>query len=97
MNVSGWLQNLANFCGHIYRKYHNMELNSILEYITTQLRQHGNALDLILLGELVHKMGGIESLEELSEAQIECQAGGELLRQEVGRSILSHTKCYNAF
>lgn len=83
-NLSHWLQNLSSFCGHLYRKYYqSMDLNSIIETITCQLKKYGNSLDLIILGELLHKMGGIESVEELSEAQLDAQAAGLYLRLEV--------------
>lgn len=43
----------------------------------------GQSIDLLVLKELIAKMGGIEIIEELSDAQIEAQGGGETLRAEV--------------
>jgi hypothetical protein len=39
-------------------------------------------LDLLVLKEVVAKMGGIEVVEDLTEHQLQAQAGGEALRFE---------------
>jgi hypothetical protein len=39
-------------------------------------------LDLLVLKEVVAKMGGIEVVEDLTELQLQAQAGGEALRFE---------------
>ena len=56
-----------------------MELSGLLQYIVNQLKDD-NSLDLMVLKELLAKMGGIEIIEDLSEEQLESQAGGEILR-----------------
>lgn len=42
-----------------------------------------NSLDLLVLKELIAKMSGIEIIEDLTETQLESQAGGENLKLEV--------------
>ena len=80
-NISGWLQGLALFTGLLFKKYPNIELNGIIKYIFNQLND-GNSLDLIVLSELICKMSGFESIEDISDGQLEGQAGGDLLRSE---------------
>lgn len=41
---------------------------------------------MLVLKELIARMGGIEIIEDMSEAQLEAQAGGETLRIEVSTS-----------
>ncbi|KAK3741029.1 hypothetical protein RRG08_005719 [Elysia crispata] len=80
MNISLWLQSLANFAGAICRKY-QVELSGLLQYVANQLKA-GKSTDLILLREVVLKMAGIEVSEEITDDQLEAMAGGELVRQE---------------
>ena len=44
--------------------------------------QDNNSLDLLVLKEVVAKMGGIEVVEDLTGHQLQAQAGGEALRFE---------------
>ena len=44
--------------------------------------QAKHSLDLIIIKEVVAKMGGVEGVEEMTTEQIEAMARGELLRQE---------------
>lgn len=87
-NISSWLQGLSLFAGAVCKKYPEMEIVGILSYISSQLR-NGNSLDLVVLKELVQKMSGIETLEDMSEAQYEALAGGETLRLEVRANWLN--------
>ncbi|KAI8799110.1 THO complex subunit 2, partial [Biomphalaria glabrata] len=80
MNISLWLQSLANFAGAICRKY-QVELTGILQYVANQLKA-GKSIDLLLLREVVQKMAGVEISEEVTDDQLEAMAGGELVRQE---------------
>ena len=43
-----------------------------------------NSFDLLVLKEVVQKMAGIDISEEMTTAQLEAMAGGELLKAEVG-------------
>nr|KAI8743009.1 THO complex subunit 2-like [Biomphalaria glabrata] len=49
MNISLWLQSLANFAGAICHKY-QVELTGILQYVANQLKA-GKSIDLLLLRE----------------------------------------------
>ncbi|KAI8734363.1 THO complex subunit 2 [Biomphalaria glabrata] len=81
MNISLWLQSLANFAGAICHKY-QVELTGILQYVANQLKA-GKSIDLLLLREVVQKMAGVEISEKVTDDQLEAMAGGELVRQEV--------------
>ena len=75
-----WLTALAGFCGSVYKK-HNIELTGLLQYVANQLKAK-HSLDLLIIKEIVAKMGGVEGAEEMTAEQLEASAGGELLRQE---------------
>ncbi|XP_044748967.1 THO complex subunit 2 isoform X1 [Coccinella septempunctata] len=81
-SISTWLQSLSSFCGAIYKKY-NIELSGLLQYVANQLKAQ-KSLDLLILKEVVQKMAGIESAEDLTIDQLSAMAGGELLRAEAG-------------
>lgn len=65
----------------MYKKY-PLELVGLLQFVTNQLKS-GKSFDLLILKEVVQKMSGIDSSEELTQSQIEAMAGGELLKAEV--------------
>merc|ERR1719508_197435 len=79
-SISMWLTALSSFCGAVYKK-HTIELTGLLQYVANQLKAK-HSLDLLIIKEVVAKMGGIEGVEEMTPEQIEATAGGELLRQE---------------
>ena len=67
----------------MFRKY-SIELTGLLQYVGNQLKA-GKNFDLLVLKEVVQKMSGIEISEEVTSAQLEALAGGELLKAEVRR------------
>ncbi|KAH8240964.1 hypothetical protein KR026_009195, partial [Drosophila bipectinata] len=81
-SLSLWLQSLASFCGAIYKKY-SIELSGLLQYVANQLKSQ-KSLDLLILREIVHKMAGVESCEEMTNDQLQAMCGGEQLRGEAG-------------
>ena len=81
-SISPWLISLANFCGAVIKKY-QIELPGLLQFIANQLKT-GKCLDLLVLKEIVQKMTGIETSEEMTNEQLEALSGGELLRSEGG-------------
>ncbi|CCI48802.1 unnamed protein product [Albugo candida] len=80
-NVSLWLASLASFSGSFYRKYPNVELVGLLQYLIQRL-QNWESVDLIVLGELLAKMGSCGNNEDISQNQLEAQAGGPNLWNE---------------
>jgi len=82
MAVSPWLNSLSNFCGAVYKKY-PMELCGILQFIANQLKAE-KSVDLLILQEILQKMGGTETAEGLTAEQVEALTGGEILRREAG-------------
>merc|ERR1719347_554172 len=79
-SISMWLTALASFCGTVYKK-HSIDLTGLLQYVANQLKAK-HSLDLLIIKEVVAKMGGIEGVEEMTAEQVEALAGGELLRAE---------------
>jgi len=72
---------LSSFSGQLYRKYNSPDLSGILQYIVNQLRI-SSVNDLVVLRELLAKMGGIEETSNLNSSQLLAMAGGELLKNE---------------
>jgi hypothetical protein len=72
-SISLWLQSLSTFCGAVFKKY-SIELTGVLQYVANQLKSK-RSLDLLILKEIVHKMGGIESAEEMTAEQVDAMAG----------------------
>ncbi|KPM11917.1 THO complex subunit 2-like protein, partial [Sarcoptes scabiei] len=81
-SISPWFISLANFCGSVIKKY-QIELPGLLQFLANQLKL-GKCLDLLILKEIVQKMTGIETSEEMTNEQLEAMSGGELLRNEGG-------------
>lgn len=48
-------------------------------------------MDLLILKEIVQKMAGVESAEEMTNEQLNAMCGGELLRGEVSFKHFSKT------
>ena len=92
-NVSLWLQALATFCGHLARKHARdhyerevkheagIDLGIVLHHLVCALRDD-QTIDLLVLREIIARATGSETLEDLSDAQIEAMAGGPILRAE---------------
>ena len=80
--ISPWIISLANFCGHVVKKY-NLELPGLFQFIANQLKAEKN-LDLLILKEVVSKMSGIEATDQMTPEQLLALSGGDLLRQEGG-------------
>mmetsp|Transcript_2056 Transcript_2056/g.6812 ORF Transcript_2056/g.6812 Transcript_2056/m.6812 type:complete len:889 (+) Transcript_2056:1243-3909(+) len=81
MTLSQWFQHLAHFTGLYYRTYPMTELHGLMDFILSSLRR-GTSLDLIVLSNVVTRMGGCSILEDISEDQLNALAGGEILRRE---------------
>ena len=82
MAVSPWLNSLSAFCGAVYKKY-SIELCGVLQFIANQLKAE-KSVDLLLLQEILQKMGGTDTTEDLTAEQMEAMSGGEILRREAG-------------
>ncbi|KAG0214662.1 THO complex subunit 2 [Mortierella sp. GBA30] len=80
-SAAKWMNTLASFCGQLYREYNSAEFCGILQYIVRKLELK-DAQDLVVLRELLSKMGGIEDTSNLNASQLLAMAGGELLKNE---------------
>ena len=82
MYLAHWFQNAATFAGLFYAKHPATELQGLLRFLVRQL-ERGRSLELLVLNELLARMGGCESVEDLSDHQLQGLAGSETLRREV--------------
>ncbi|KAI0221254.1 THO complex subunit 2 [Massospora cicadina] len=78
-NVEGWLRNLAQFISYLCRKYSFFSIHTILTYVTNQLHA-GNPYDLVFLSELLIKLGGLETHDNLTD--LHSLTGGRALKAE---------------
>ncbi|XP_042869618.1 THO complex subunit 2-like [Penaeus japonicus] len=83
MIISPWLQSLSSFCGTVFKKYVT-DLGGILQFVANQVKSE-KSIDLLILREIVQKMGGTDTLEDLTSEQLNAMCGGELLRREAGQ------------
>lgn len=82
MNIAHWFQHLAQFVGVFYRAFPQTELRALIDFLMQRL-ELGDSLYLLVLNELLSRMGGCEVLEDISDAQIGSLAGGDTLRHEM--------------
>ena len=78
-NVATWFANLCKFTGMFYMKYPSTELNGLFDYILQQT-SCGNAVELLLLKELLSIMGGCDSVVDVSQQQLLSLSGGKTLK-----------------
>lgn len=89
-NTSLWITSLAQFSGNIYRKFPNIELVGLLRYIVERLKSN-ESVDLLILAELLSKMGSCLALEDISVDQLEARAGGPTLGMEtIDAALVNH-------
>jgi len=81
-NVTQWFANICKFTANFYMKYPMTELKALFDYVLQQCSQ-GNAVDLLLLKDLLNVMGGCDSIVEVSKQQLEGLSGGRTLRNEM--------------
>lgn len=80
---------LASFAGALAKRYNSVDLVPLIQFIFSQLH-NGNTFDLVLLSELLQKMTGSESQENIPERVLLSQSGGPLLRESIS-STAAHT------
>lgn len=66
----------------VFRKYPSTELHGLLHYLLDRMST-GESLDLLVLKEVLGRMGGCDTMLEVSHQQLEGLAGGRALRNEV--------------
>ena len=74
-DISTWLISLANFVGLFYKKQHLVEFTGIVYFLANKLKNN-STIELIILKELLSKMSGWPTLEDLNESQLYSFAGG---------------------
>lgn len=81
-HTSLWLQGLSTFVAVLHRRW-PVEVKMMVLYVIKQLAA-GNASDLIILRDLVSKLGGLDvvSPADISESGIYALSGGKTLRTE---------------
>ena len=91
-------RNFKNFCDFIslfYKKYYNSEINGVINFIIDKFHKVPGNMDIYLLKEIIEKMAGIHTQEELNEGQILAESGGYkfyLQKKNNGKEIKSFKK-----
>lgn len=96
-SISSWLQNISIFTGLLFKKNIPNDLFPLIKYVTNRIKQ-GVWEDLVLLKEMFRHMAEIEFVEDLTDAQLEAHAGGEVLRSHAGgfKDTLARRQTRNA-
>ena len=68
-HYSSWFTALAKLIGLFYKKYPFTDLKCVLHFLLQQLKR-GESLDLLVLKELLLKMGGCDNVLEISHGQL---------------------------
>ncbi|WVQ98958.1 hypothetical protein IAU59_006090 [Kwoniella sp. CBS 9459] len=90
-SVALWLERLSKFVGDFNRRYANMDLDPVLQYIMNRLMR-GHSGDLIILEKLMSTMSGIEPVpnDGVSEKQLQAYRGGrEMVREAFNATRIS--------
>lgn len=84
-----WYTSLTKFIGTFYRKYPKTELKGMLHFLLTKLSM-GDCEDLLVLKELLNKMGGCETTLEISRTQLAAGGltGGRALKTEIMSAVM---------
>ena len=72
-------KNFKNFCEFIslfYKKYYTSEISGIFNFIIDRFNNSPSNMDIYILKELIEKMSGIHTQEELNEENIISESGG---------------------
>lgn len=80
--VADWFRNLATFIGSFYRNHPSVEIQGLFHFIVAKLNE-GSTWELLIVKEVLSKVGGCEYVEQQSEEQVTALAGGETLRREL--------------
>lgn len=76
-----WFSSLTKFIAVFYKKYPTTCLSGLLRLVVKSL-SNSESLDLLVLRELLTKMGGCETMLDLSHIQLEGLSGGKTLQNE---------------
>ncbi|KAG2445899.1 hypothetical protein HXX76_000503 [Chlamydomonas incerta] len=83
VNISSWLQGLARFTGAACRRFSDLDVGAVLQFLVNTLRA-GDAFDLLVLQQIIVSMTGVRLEAMLSEEQMDALAGGpELIAEAV--------------
>ena len=75
-------KNLCDFIGNFYKKYHNVEINGILNYIINRFKNDTVGIEIYVLKEMIEKMVGIKCQDILNEGNYYSDCGGLYLYLE---------------
>ena len=80
VTVADWLQAMAKFCAALYHKYPKTDFTMLLHFLSSQLRAN-HSVDLTILQHMIESMSGVIDDSRLSDEQLQCAAGGPVLRR----------------
>lgn len=93
-HVALWFSALSSFTGAFCKRYQNIDLQVIMQYIMNKLKD-GQSFDLLILRELIRNMSGIEITKDISMDSILRTCGGPYLQSLYSNSTrlaLEYTK-----
>ena len=76
ISIDKTFQNFCLFISLFFKKYHNSELNGIINYIIDKFNTSPGNMDIYILREMISNMCGVFTQEELNESQISIESGG---------------------
>lgn len=84
-NTAEWLSNIAQFTALFYRKYWQVDMVGIMNYLLSRMIMDKEFNEIIILKEVISKMIGWSqfNIKESTESQLQCLAGGFGLRLEL--------------
>ena len=95
IGIDKFFKNFCDFISSFYKKYYNSEINGVFNYIIDKFYKIPMNMDIYILKELIEKMTGIYTQEELNEEQILSECGGYkcyLESKALGKEIKSLKK-----
>lgn len=69
-------KNLADFIGIFYKKYHNVEINGVLNYVIHKFKNDNIGIEIYVLQEIIEKMSGVKCQDILNEGNYYSDCGG---------------------
>ena len=76
IGIDKHFKNFCDFISLFYKKYYNSEINGVFNFIIDRFNKFPGNMDVYILKELIEKMSGIHTQEELNEEQIISESGG---------------------
>eukprot|EP01041_Mallomonas_annulata_P007237 gene7237-14767_t len=81
-HYSQWFSSLSKFIASFYRRHPNTEIKALFHFLLRKVAS-GETLDLLVLKEILTRMGGCEMVVEVSANQFDALGCGRSLKAEI--------------